>query len=135
MINILNDHNLFLSAFVCVVPTSVIEHTSTTEEAIHTLISSVSPTPTEGGVSDAGGLSVGNAVTISCVVTFALTFVLAFSLGVLVYAVVVKQCRGRSKSASGATPSGPVYEIVDNNISAQQKIELKENVAYGPVGM
>ena len=85
-------------------------------------------------MSDASGLSVGNAVTISFMVTFALTFVLAFSLGVLVHAVV-KQCRGRSKSASGATPSGPVYEVVDSNTSAQQKIELKENVAYGPVGM
>ena len=88
-------------------------------------------------MSDAGGLSVENAVTVSCMVTFALTFVLAFTLGVLVHAVVVKQCRGRSKSASGATPSGPVYEVVDSreNTSAQQKFELKENVAYGPVGM
>ena len=84
-------------------------------------------------MSDASGLSVGNAVTISFMVTFALTFVLAFTLGVLVHAVVVKQCRGRSKSASSATPSGPVYEVVDSNTSAQQKIELKENVAYGPV--
>ena len=74
-------------------------------------------------------------MTISCMVTFAVTFVLAFSLGVLVHAVVVKQCRGRNKSASGATPSGPVYEVVDSNRSAQQNIELKENLAYGPVGM
>ena len=88
-------------------------------------------------MSDASGLSVGNAVTISFMVTFALTFVLAFTLGVMVHAVVAKQCRGRSKSASGATPSGPVYEVVDSreNTSAQQKFELKENVAYGPVGM
>ena len=93
-------------------------------------------------MSDARGLylSVGTVAAISCLLTFAVTFVLGFSLGVLVQAVVVKQCRGRSKPASacGATPSGPVYEVVDsreeNTSARQQKIELKENVAYGPVG-
>ena len=122
---------------------STTEHTSTSDayqhEATHSLISSVSPTPPGGCVADARGLylSVG-AVAAICLVTFAVTFVLGFSLGVLVQAVVVKQCRGRSKSASGATPSGPVYEVVDsreeNTSARQQKIELKENVAYGPVG-
>ena len=140
--------SLLLSATLCAVPTvptSVIENTVTsttyTGEATHTLVGSVSPTPPGSCVSDASGLSFEDAVAVSVVtlaVTFAVTFVLAFTLGVLVHAVVVKQCRGRSKSASGATPSGPVYEVVDSreeNTRAQQKFELKENVAYGPVGM
>ena len=88
------------------------------------------------GADASSSLSVGDAVMVTFFVTFAVTLVLGFTLGVLVHAVVVKQCRGRSKSASGATPSGPVYEMVDSKTSAQQqKIELKENVAYGPVGM
>ena len=132
--------------FPCSISTtsSTAEHTSTSDayqhEATCSLINSVSPTPPGDCVSDARGLylSVGTVAAISCLVTFAVTFVLGFSLGVLVQAVVVKQCRGRSKSASGATPSGPVYEVVDsreeNKSARQQKIELKENVAYGPVG-
>ena len=102
------------------------------------------PTPssvssTLPGADASSGLSVGDAVMVTFFVTFAVTFVLAFSLGVLVHAVVVKQCRGRSKPAGGVTPTGPVYEVVDsreeNTSARQQKIELKENVAYGPVGM
>ena len=115
--------------------THVIIERTTIGEPTPTSVSTTLPGP---GNDASSRLSVGDAVMVTFFVTFAVTFVLAFSLGVLVHAVVVKQCRGRSKSASGATPSGPVYEVVDSreeNTRAQQKFELKENVAYGPVGM
>ena len=55
-------------------------------------------------------------MTLTCLVTFALTFVFAFVLGALAHAVVLKQLRQRSKgvarSENGASQNGQAHEII-----------------------
>ena len=81
--------------------------------------------------SATAGLSAGAVVGISIII-----FLLSFSAGVLLAALTTYCCmrrRGKSSSKPHSTPSeapqpAPVYDEVGAG-----KLELKENVAYGPV--
>ena len=76
------------------------------------------------------GLSTAEAVGI----TFVLTFIVSFSAGLLVALVIAYCYNQRQKgqySPSDPRQPAPMYE--DVSIAVSKDIELKENVAYGPI--
>ena len=76
------------------------------------------------------GLSTAEAVGI----TFVLTFIVSFSAGLLVALVIAYCYNQRQKgqySPRDTRQPAPMYE--DVSIAVSKDIELKENVAYGPI--
>ena len=71
-----------------------------------------------------------------CSFTF---FLIGLLVGALCYHLATRSCNLKhllSTSTPSDTPEAPppvVYEEVAHNSPPQQKIELKENVAYGPI--
>ena len=102
---------------------------------LHTL-TDPQPTNSEPDISTghepaAAGLSAGAAVGISITI-----FLVSFSAGVLLAALIIFCCvrrRGKNSGQAHSTPSedpqpAPVYDEVGAG-----KLKVKENVAYGPV--
>ena len=92
-----------------------------------------SSVPPEVPVSMAVGLGAGAVVGVSITI-----FLLSFTLGVLLTAFICGlRWRGKSSRQPHPSPSegplpAPVYEVVEEH--PVDMLELKDNIAYGPVG-
>ena len=75
-------------------------------------------------------LSTGATAGITAVITGTTALVIGVLTGVLVYHCINK-CR--SKKPKPQQETVPDYELVSATTSGGEKIELRENVAYGPV--
>ena len=79
------------------------------------------------------GLGAGAVVGVSITI-----FLLSFTLGALLAAIICGlRWRGKSSRQPHPSPSegpqpGPVYEAVEEH--PVDMLELKDNIAYGPVG-
>ena len=77
-------------------------------------------------------LSQDGIIAVSSVITFAITSVVFFTFGYLCGRYRQKQEQTRPPPAKRPTPD-PVYEDVLPTQNTEQDLELKENIAYGPV--
>ena len=80
-------------------------------------------------------LSVANQVLITAVVCSLVFFVLGMLVGVLFLYWIVIRCAWRSKQSNNSTSPPVMYEDVSlhSHFQVRNDIELKENVAYGPI--
>ena len=78
-------------------------------------------------LSQDGIIAVASSVT-----TFIITSIVFFTFGYLCRYCHRKQEQTRPPPAERSTP-GPVYEDVLPKQNTEQDLELKENIAYGPV--
>ena len=88
----------------------------------------MAPTSLSAGASLSTGVVVGLAV----VITGTLALVIGVLAGVLLYHCIIKYRSQSSKAESSShqqCQAGPEYE----EVPVDKKIELRENVAYGPV--
>ena len=88
-----------------------------------------------GSLSHDGKIAIGSSVT---VVVFVMTSILCFIFGFLCHHWFFRKEATRRESALENLPQGPLYDNVLPTVPSQHnsevlKLELKENIAYGPV--
>ena len=83
-------------------------------------------------IGTTSGQSSTSTVTIAVVITFIVSFTLGSITGVLVYHCICTVRRKSKQNYETTQPAAPapVYEQVTTSKAA---IELRENVAYGPI--
>ena len=81
---------------------------------------------------ESNALSSGAVISIAVVVTFVATFTLGNITGALVLYCIIRTVKRKSCETTNQEPQPPAPEYEQVSLEPR-KIELRENVAYGPM--